>query len=184
MNNESTGLITRHYIDSLRRIHANENRSKGFGGKVKPLGYFIKLMKTWQPNSLLDYGCGKGAILEHLKTVYPNTVCEGYDPAVDNFQEIRKGKFECVFSIDVLEHIEPTFLSNVLNHINELAEKYIYLRIDTKPARKKLPNGTNAHLIIESEKWWTKVLADVIDGKIIYSKLDSKGKLDIAIEKT
>ena len=181
---QSTGLITKHYISSLKRIHSNENRQKGFGGKVKPLGQFVELMNKWQPSTLLDYGCGKGTILGHLTTTYPSTLCEGYDPAVSEFEKIRNETYDCVLSVDVLEHIEPTFLSNVLNHINELSEKYIYLRIDTKPARKRLPNGTNAHLIIESEKWWTKVLADTIGGKIIYNKLDSKGKLDIAIEKT
>ena len=183
MKKTPTGLITGHYINALRRIHGNENRSKGFGGKVKPLGQFNPLMEEWKPATLLDYGCGKGAILLHLSNTYPNTICEGYDPAVNGYQKIREGTFECVFSIDVLEHIEPTFLNNVLHHIDNLATRFIWLRIDTKSARKKLPNGDNAHLIIEDSTWWTQKLNEHIDGKIIYSSVSIKGKFDVAIEK-
>ena len=183
MSKLSKGLITAHYINALKRIHGNQNRSNGFGGKVKPLGHFVSLMTDWQPATMLDYGCGKGAILAHLQSSYPNTVVEGYDPAVDEFNRIRKGTFDCVVSCDVLEHIEPTFLVNVLAHINTISNKFIWLRIDTVRARKTLPNGDNAHLIIEDQRWWTKKLNENIDGDIIYNVVSVKGKLDIAIQK-
>ena len=76
MSKLSKGLITAHYINALKRIHGNQNRSNGFGGKVKPLGHFVSLMTDWQPATMLDYGCGKGAILAHLQSSYPNTVVE------------------------------------------------------------------------------------------------------------
>ena len=46
--------------------------------------------------------------------------------------------FDLVFRNDVLEHIEPDYIANVLQDINDYANKYIWLRIDTKPARKEL----------------------------------------------
>ena len=140
-------------------------------------------MENWQPKSLLDYGCGKGAILLNLTQRYPNTKCVGYDPAVPEFNKLLGQKFECVFSNDVLEHIEPNFIVDVLTHINVTATKYIWLRIDTLPARKSLPDGRNAHLILESDNWWHNMIEQSIEGEIVYSKLDKKGKFDVAITK-
>jgi len=140
-------------------------------------------MKQWKPKTLLDYGCGKGHILANLKETYPNTVCIGYDPAVPMFNTLTKRKFECVFSNDVLEHIEPFFIKEVLTHINNLSTNYIWLRIDTMPARKKLPDGRNAHLIQESEDWWINIIKEIIDGEIVFFETNKKGKFDVAIEK-
>ena len=108
---------------------------------------------------------------------------EGYDPAVKMFAGVPSRVYECVFSNDVLEHIEPNYVDQVLEHINSLASNYIWLRIDTIPARKSLPDGRNAHLILESPEWWTTKINNCIDGDIQYSELTNKGKFDVAILK-
>jgi hypothetical protein len=48
------------------------------------------------------------------------------------------------------------------------------------PARKRLSDGRNAHLILEGEQWWLDKIKDHTDIKVVYSNLDRKGKLDIA----
>lgn len=176
-------MYSNEYITQLQSLHNDEGRPQGFGGKVKDLGKFYHFINEWNPKSLLDYGCGKGVILAHLIEKYPNIKCTGYDPAVPMFSKIKKQNFDCVFSNDVLEHIEPNMIDLVLNDINLKALNYIWLRIDTIPARKELPDGRNAHLILQSPKWWTAKLSKFIDGNIIYSNLNKKGKFDIAIKK-
>lgn len=176
-------MFTREYIKQLQSLHADTSRPQGFGGKIKKLGKFHNFMEIWKPASLLDYGCGKGHILNNLKEKYPNTMCQGYDPAVSKFSILNNQTFECVFSNDVLEHIEPNFINDVLIHIDALSTKYVWLRIDTRPARKILPDGRNAHLILESIDWWKEKIALIICGKIVHFNLDKKGKLDVAIEK-
>jgi len=176
-------MYTKEYITQLQGLHADASRRQGFGGKAKKLGKFHNFMKEWNPSSLLDYGCGKGHILADLKDAYPKTICEGYDPAVPMFNKKVFNTYECVFSNDVLEHIEPNFLDSVLSHINELSNKYIWLRIDTIPARKKLNDGRNAHLILESPEWWMEKFSKFIDGEIVYNELTNKGKFDVAIIK-
>ena len=176
-------MFTKEYIKQLQSLHSDASRRQGFGGKVKKLGKFPEFMEKWKPSSLLDYGCGKGSILAYLKESYPNIFCLGYDPAVPMFNNIPNSNFDCVFSNDVLEHIEPEFINNVLAHINQYSEKYIWLRIDTVPARKKLPDGRNAHLILETPDWWISEIKKSIDGNIVYNNLDKKGKFDVAIEK-
>jgi SAM-dependent methyltransferase len=176
-------LFSKEYINQLKYLHYDKSRPRGFGGKVKPLGQFEKFMKEWNVGSLLDYGCGKGFLLAHLRETYPTTKVYGYDPAVDMFKTVPGTQFDCVFSNDVLEHIEPEYISNVLQHINQLAEKYVWLRIDTLPARKRLPDGRNAHLILESDDWWYNMIERSIKGNIVYAELNKKGKFDVAIEK-
>ena len=175
-------LFTEKYINELKWLHAKADRPRGFGGKVKPLGAFHSFYEKWKPKSVLDYGCGKGAILNNLQQTYPNTVWKGYDPAVEQFKIITEKSFDCIFSNDVLEHIEPQYIDKVLEHIWKLSNKFIWLRIDTKPARKTLMDGRNAHLILESKEWWQNKIQQH-QGKIVYIELGKKGKLDVAIEK-
>ena len=176
-------MYSKKYIAQLKSLHHDKSRPQGFGGKVKKLGKFYTFMDKWQPSTLLDYGCGKGQILAHLIDRYPNTKCTGYDPAVSEFGTLPDRKIECVFSNDVLEHIEPEHIVSVLLNIDDIASHYIWLRIDTKPARKTLPDGRNAHLIQETDNWWHNIIERNIKGNIVYSELDKKGKFDVAIEK-
>jgi hypothetical protein len=175
-------MFSNDYIKQLQRLHSDRSRPRGFGGKVKDIGKFHYFMEQWKPISLLDYGCGKGLILETLKEKYKDTVCTGYDPAVPMFSKDPIA-VDCVFSNDVLEHIEPEYLEDVLRHINTLSLKFVWLRIDTIPARKSLPDGRNAHLILENPNWWKDKIEKIIDGNIVYFELNKKGKLDVAIEK-
>lgn len=175
--------ISSKYIDILRQVHNDKSRKSGFGGKVKDLGHFYYYFETHKPNTVLDYGCGKGAILSYLKEKYPNILFEGYDPAVPMFSDKPTKVYDCVFCNDVLEHIEPDFLQDVLIEINNFSNSFIWLRIDTKPARKRLPDGRNAHLILESKEWWYACIQQHIQGNIVYANLDKKGKFDVAITK-
>jgi 2-polyprenyl-3-methyl-5-hydroxy-6-metoxy-1,4-benzoquinol methylase len=171
------------YIKQLKQLHQDPSRKRGFGGKVKDLGQFYNFMNVWKPSTLLDYGCGKGVILDDIKEKYPSVSSLGYDPAVDEYSSMPLDTFDCVFSNDVLEHIEPTYLNDVLKHINSLASRFIWLRIDTLPARKTLSDGRNAHLTIQDNTLWTNLILQNVQGNIVHNFLSKKGKLDIAIEK-
>ena len=171
------------YLQELKALHQDKKRPKGFGGKVKDLGEFYKWIQYWQPSDCLDYGCGKGVILAHLKEEFPHIEFQGYDPALQMWERRPDKKYKMIFCNDVLEHVEPKFISHVLQDINNLTKEYVWLRIDTLPARKKLSDGRNAHLIIENKQWWLNLIQEQINGNIVYSELNKKGKLDIAIEK-
>ena len=170
------------YLEQLVYIHGNAKKKTGFGGKVKDLGKFNFFIEQWKPNTVLDYGCGKGVITSTLQEQYPNIKFEGYDPAVQMFNAMPTKKYDCVFSNDVLEHIEPEYIDSVLSHILSLSNNYIWLRIDTTPARKILPDGRNAHLIQESPEWWTNKISKLISPNIVYNNFNKKSRIDIAIE--
>jgi 2-polyprenyl-3-methyl-5-hydroxy-6-metoxy-1,4-benzoquinol methylase len=176
-------MFSTEYIQQLKKLHGNPKKKKGFGGKLKELGNFEKYLVQWNPVTMLDYGCGKGAILSHLQTTYPQIKIEGYDPAVDMFSTLSANKYDCIFSNDVLEHIEPNHIDAVLKHINDIASKYIWLRIDTKPARKILSDGRNAHLIVEDINWWTNIITKHIQGNVVYKDQNDNMRIDFAIVK-
>ena len=176
-------MFSQEYLTQLKKLHAAKDRPRGFGGKVKDLGEFHKFMELWKPKTVLDFGCGKGAILSKLQEQYPKVVWTGYDPAVRMFDmSLKNRSFDCIFCNDVLEHIEPEYLDTVLDNIFKLSKNYVWLRIDTLPARKKLSDGRNAHLILENENWWSNKFKKY-DFNVIYCNLNKKGKLDYALSK-
>ncbi|HET9469625.1 MAG TPA: hypothetical protein VFO24_00885, partial [Usitatibacter sp.] len=55
---------------------------------------------------------------------------------------------------DVLEHIEPECLDEVLDDLQRVTRKIGFFVIATREAEKTLPDGRNAHLIQEPIAWW------------------------------
>lgn len=102
---------------------------------------------------VLDYGCGRNQSL--TRTLKPNRKIEyqGYDPGVPEMSEEPKPS-QLVVCIDVLEHIEPDCLDDVLDHLESLTEVCLFATVHTGPAGKVLPDGRNAHLIQRPSDWW------------------------------
>ena len=103
--------------------------------------------------SILDYGCGKGTFATSIKHMGWSGELFEYDPCVPG-KEAQPSPADLVVCTDVLEHIEPEKIDNVLIHLRTLARKELMVTISTRPANKFLPDGRNAHLIIESPDWW------------------------------
>ena len=103
---------------------------------------------------LLDYGAGKGRLGETLKKLVkrPLTI-HHYEPAVAEWSAPPQpcGFVTC---IDVLEHIEPDLLDNVLNDLEYVTRGVGVFTVHTGPAKKILPDGRNAHLIQQPPSWW------------------------------
>lgn len=104
--------------------------------------------------TILDYGCGKGVLREHLYGV------TNYDPAT--FPD-RPAPHDLVVCIDVLEHIEFDNLPAVLEDLRKLTKNALFVVISTCAAMKTLPDGRNAHLIVESGDWWRDQLLQGFD---------------------
>lgn len=116
------------------------------------------LIEERRPTSILDYGAGKGALAECLGDQLDGIAFAEYDPGVAAISKLPKGAFDMVCCIDVLEHIEPQFLENVLASIASKTAVFAFLTIHTGPAGKTLSDGRNAHLIQEPVKWWRRQL--------------------------
>jgi hypothetical protein len=59
-----------------------------------------------------------------------------------------------VVCTDVLEHIEPENVDDVLDDLQALTRRVGFFVIATRPAKKILEDGRNAHLIQHGLDWW------------------------------
>lgn len=109
---------------------------------------------------LLDYGAGKGRLGETLRKLMKNppVICH-YDPAVAEWAA-RPAPSPMVACIDVLEHIEPDLLDNVLDDLMRVVAGVGVFTVHVGPAKKILPDGRNAHLIQQPAAWWLPKFMD------------------------
>lgn len=104
---------------------------------------------------MLDYGAGKQGLADAL----PELAITSYDPAVAGI-DMPPVPHTVVACCDVLEHIEPEHIEDVLDHIASLTKQFVFLVIHSKPAKKNLPDGRNAHILQRPIEWWMpKLLA-------------------------
>ena len=120
---------------------------------------------------VLDYGCGEGVFLYKYLKADHKLKYQAYDPGVSRFSK-RPVPAEMVCCIDVLEHIEPEYLDNVLDDLCSLTEAIAFLSITMAPALKTLPDGRNAHLIVEPMKWWLPKILDRWDVQTVQAVSD------------
>lgn len=144
-------LITPAYVEEQHRLHSMGTGAygdRGFNWAYVILG--IAMIERC--NAVLDYGCGKGSLSRALRKI--GWQAQEYDPGVEQYAAQPKPA-DLVVSLDVLEHIEPELLDNVLDHVRDLTRKILFVAIATRPAKRFLTDGRNAHLIVEDgETWW------------------------------
>ena len=151
-------LISDEYRATQRALHES---NPGYGvASVQFAPLVAEALKQAKPAALLDYGAGKGrlgqALKEHIS--FPIEIFH-YDPAIPEWSE-PPAPCEFVTCIDVLEHIEPPLLDNVLDDLQRVTARLGLFTVHTGAAIKVLPDGRNAHLIQEPPKWWLPKLLD------------------------
>lgn len=152
---KSNTMISEGYRKLNEELHQSKP-SYGAGGHAD-VKMVKQLIGEHRPKSILDYGCGKATLSKSLGWFHPPV--HNYDPAIPEYaREPYPG--DLVVCTDVLEHIEPAYLEAVLNDLRNLTRKAIYLSIATRPAKKFLSDGRNAHLIIEKPEWWLPKLRE------------------------
>jgi hypothetical protein len=154
-------LISEPYRATLKKMNAKQ---KNFGCGSKKRREYIKSLGY---EDILDYGCGKGKLGLGRK----------YDPALPHFAADPEPA-DLLVSTDVLEHIEPDFLDNVLTHMKSKMKKAGYFTIGCAKAAKKLPDGRNAHLIVQPPEWWLDKLAQYFTVVSSSTHRDSQKRAD------
>lgn len=144
-------LISEDYRRMQQELHRNPN----YG--VASVGYaplVAQVMEATGITEILDYGAGKGRLGQTLDDMYENPlVIHHYDPAIPEWSAPPQPA-PLVACIDVLEHIEPDLLDNVLDDLKRVTARAGIFTVHTGPAMKVLLDGRNAHLIQKPPSWW------------------------------
>ncbi len=144
-------LISEEYRKMQEELHRNPNYGVA---SVHYAPIVAEVVKAVGATELLDYGAGKGRLGETLNSLMlqPPRI-HHYDPARPEWAAPAQ-PCACVACIDVLEHIEPDLIDNVLDDLKRVTIGHGVFTVHTGPAVKVLADGRNAHLIQQPPEWW------------------------------
>ncbi|NDF99062.1 MAG: hypothetical protein EB101_09100 [Chitinophagia bacterium] len=151
--------ISQEYREIQMQLHLNPN----YGVMSVHYAPLVKdILEKTNAGSLCDYGAGKKRLLESLRKLgakdfdyFP------YDPAFPEYGDAQPA--DLVTCIDVLEHIEPNCLANVISELAQITRCFGLFTVHTGPAIKVLPDGRNAHLIQQQSGWWLERLSSLFN---------------------
>lgn len=150
-------LISEAYRVMQQKLH--ENPDYGVAS-IHYAPVVADVVKATRATELLDYGAGKGRLAQELRVKF-NLQLEvyHYDPAIPEWSAPPTPR-NLVACIDVLEHIEPDLLDNVLDDLKRVVLRVGVFTVHTGAAVKVLPDGRNAHLIQRPVAWWLTKFMD------------------------
>lgn len=148
-------LISEEYRALQRQFHVDRpdygTSGQLYTAPVRAVAY------QYRCKTVLDYGCGKSTLGTY---VYHDFDFREYDPAIPG-KDSPPEPADLVVCTDVLEHIEPDYLDDVIEELWLLKKKVCFVAVHTGPAIKVLPDGRNAHLIQRPLMWWLNQFDDV-----------------------
>ncbi|MFT4520996.1 MAG: hypothetical protein ACI9JM_003407 [Halioglobus sp.] len=120
--------------------------------------------------TLLDFGSGKGKLYQDdidsedvrrkLLAQWPGVKVSCYDPGYEPYAGAIEGPFDAVISTDVVEHIPEEDIPWLLDELFGHAQVCIYVVAACYPAKKKMPDGSNAHCTIRPPRWWVEQMRE------------------------
>ena len=163
-------LITEEYRAANAHLHATTE----FGTTAPRFERSIRHMAgLYHAASFVDYGSGRNRWVERM---FPLAAVQSYDPAVPDLAEPARPA-DMLVCCDVLEHIEPELLPNVLADMRRCALRCAFVTIATRPAKKVLPDGRNAHLIVEPADWWLPRMMELWRVRAFFNPKDQEIEL-------
>lgn len=171
-------LISSDYLALNTELHNGTDYGIGAWHWIGPVLHYAR---HYGARTLLDYGAGKLTVEKWFPDV--GIVVHSYDP-VTAPETPKPADF--VICLDVLEHIEPEMLEAVLDDLAEKTKVAGLFVISVREAKKMLPDGRNAHLIVEQPKWWATKLrerfAAVVEVADQHPELKRSGEIAFLVE--
>lgn len=120
-------------VQQYKILHSNDDTyGKASLELVNEVSVFIEFLK---PKVILDYGCGKGALVKELQKLYPKIDIYGYDPAISENDILPNIKPDLIINTDVLEHIPEQELPEVIKRISMIGTNCFFTCIIKKLRR-------------------------------------------------
>ncbi len=145
-------LLSEEYRHLNKELH---EREPTYGTTARRYVDLVRsLAREFKARHILDYGCGKRDLWTGLHKEFN---VRNFDPALPGLDSPPEPA-DLVACIDVLEHVEPEYLDNVLADLARVTISAAFLTIATRPAGKHLADGTNCHRIVQVADWWSSRL--------------------------
>lgn len=143
--------------EEYKWVHKNTTTMSG-RTTVKNSDKIKEVIQKVKPFNILDYGCGKGwqYTRDEVHKEWSIPIPTLYDPYVEEYSKlpgVGNKYFDLVLCVDVMEHILPEEVDEVL-HLVFFLGNFVYFHIDTKPALKEFSCGTNFHTSLHEKDWW------------------------------
>tara|TARA_R110000824_G_scaffold67611_1_gene175145 strand:- start:449 stop:1042 length:594 start_codon:yes stop_codon:yes gene_type:complete len=150
--------------DDIKKIYAYlydknmDHKGRHYGRQNWGEGSY-DLLNSLVVSSLIDVGCGRNDFVKwareqgieatgiDIASPLADVVCPAHDiPFEDN-------KFEYLTSFDMMEHLLPEEIDDVLIEFNRVASKGFLFHISHKESQSKV-RGKQLHLTVRPESWW------------------------------
>ena len=150
-------IISKEYLELQQKLHENKNYGTA---SIKQAPLVKQIFEKNNFMSISDYGAGKKNLQKALFNIgLKDFKYLPFDPAFPEYGNPEPADLVCC--IDVLEHIEPEYLDNVMADLKNIIINAGFFTIATIPARKTLVDGRNAHLIIKPTNWWLSLFLPI-----------------------
>lgn len=157
-------LVSSEYRLTLLETHRQTNNAWGGGHSVDKLPKYEGTLKSLNVNTILDYGCANGKFKVYMNKHKPDYDISEYDPGIRG-KDLPPAPADFVVCCDVMEHVEPEYLEDVMKHLKSLVIKGGFFNISTKEAITILSDGTNAHKIVKDGDWWVELFKKYFEVK-------------------
>jgi hypothetical protein len=155
-------LISPEYRALNEQLHREKvNWGSGASEEVSWIAGYIRGF-----DSVLDYGCGKG----RLTIGCPDF--RRYDPCVPVFAA-EPYAADLVMCQKTLEHVEPECVDAVLDHLKELANKRVLIKVSTFETDLKLADGSSPHRTVQDADWWLDKF--LLRWRLVYAERMKRG---------
>ena len=154
-------------IAQYRAMHQSEKMFRGMSVKGHTEA-ISDLVAKHKPESMLDYGSGKGRQYDELNLHERwgglRPTC--YDPGYEPLAKKPDGKFDGVICTDVAEHIPEGNVAAFLADVVGYANKFAFFCIFTEAARKYLPDGRNVPRTVRPAARWIAQICAATNGEV------------------
>ena len=162
--------ITPEYTKLNADLHKDPEVLYGYKG-ADQAPEIMKQVKAYRCRSLLDYGAGKRTLSQALQSER-NLRVQDYDPAIPEISH-EPAPADMVVCTDVMEHVEPELVQNVISHLHALTNRVLFLRVCIVPCTSKsLPDGSDPHRSVHSFDWWTEAFREKFSVQSVLEKDD------------
>lgn len=155
----SKNLITEDYIGQLQAEHRNHATWGASGAKAAGNVIVEILEKHGYIDTVLDFGAGKQELGKYVQEELKRPIkWTDYDPGIPGLDTLPEGQFGLVVTTDVLEHIEPEKVDEVLKFLADKTKTILVSYISCMLTGFYFSggpfDGQDLHLSVHEPIWW------------------------------